>query len=165
MFFGSLGPMAGARAMADGASPWTIAGTAGAWASFIALLGVLVRQWVPLRQLKVAADEKLRDDLAERVRALEEKADQERQDHAAALERTHANYLAEIAQLRHRLNNVTQCFDALLLLIEQAPEKADAAAQKVKAMRAAQIQAEAKEKGTYQAARVQAASGTKADQA
>ncbi|MDN4633858.1 hypothetical protein [Sphingomonas sp. PvP056] len=55
---------------------------------------------------------------------------------------------AERAIDRHRINNVTQCLDALILLIEQDPAKASEAATRIKAMRADQMKAEALEKGT-----------------
>lgn len=124
---------------------WT---AAGAWASFLALLGLLVRQWVPLKRLKKEADEKFRDDLAERVSSLEAKLDEKEKSHAA-----------ELAIMRHRLNNVTQCLDALLLLIEAAPEKASEAAEKIKRMRGEQMVAEAAEKGAVHAAKITAGKG------
>jgi chromosome segregation ATPase len=53
---------------------------------------------------------------------------------------------------RHRLNNITQCFDALVMLLETNPERASEAVAKVKAMRAEQMKAEAAEKGALHAA-------------
>ena len=40
-------------------------------ASFITLLGILIKQLGPWRKIKVGADEKLRDDLLHRVETLE----------------------------------------------------------------------------------------------
>lgn len=124
---------------------WT---AAGAWASFAALLGLLgvvVRQYVPLRKTNLDADQKLREDLLQRVEKLE-----------AQLERQQVRHSAERALDRHRLNNVTQCFDALLLLIETAPEKAAEAVVKIKEMRKAQLIAEAEEKAIIRAADIAA---------
>lgn len=59
---------------------------------------------------------------------------------------------AERAVDRHRLNNVTQCLDALLMLLEVAPDKAADHVSKIKAMRADQMKAEALEKGAIAAA-------------
>jgi len=55
---------------------------------------------------------------------------------------------------RHKLNNVTQCLEALLLMIELDPERAKEAAAKVKAMRADQQVAEAAESGAIHAAAI-----------
>lgn len=61
---------------------------------------------------------------------------------------------AERAVDRHRLNNVTQCLDALLMLLEVAPEKAADHVAKIKAMRSSQMQAEAAEKGAIHGASI-----------
>ncbi len=122
---------------------WT---AAGAWASFFLLLGVIVRQLGPWRKIKIGADEKLRDELSERVTLLEQR-----------LERREAEHASEIAIMRHRLNNMTGCFDALLMLIETAPDKAMEAVEKIKEMRARQILAEAQEKAIVAGAKIQAA--------
>lgn len=58
---------------------------------------------------------------------------------------------------RHRINNLTQCLDALLMLIEQDPSKAAEAAKRIKDMRVAQMAAEAAEKGAVASAKVQGA--------
>lgn len=59
---------------------------------------------------------------------------------------------AERAVDRHRLNNVTQCLDALLMLLEVAPDKAADHVAKIKQMRASQMTAEAAEKGAIHGA-------------
>lgn len=48
---------------------------------------------------------------------------------------------------RHRINNLTQCLDALLMLLEIAPDKASEHVARIKEMRAQQAIAEAAEKG------------------
>lgn len=121
-----------------------IVGATGAWGAFVTLLAIFVRQWVPLRRIRVDAEQKFRDDLAERVTSLESK-----------LEKKDADHMAEMAIMRHRLNNVTACLDALLLLIEQDPAKASEAAEKIRRMRAGQLTAEATERGAVSAAKIE----------
>lgn len=121
---------------------WT---AAGAWAAAAMLLGIIVRQVNPWRKIRIEADEKLREDLLGRVDALEK---------TLARERVHRD--AERALDRHRLNNVTQCLDALLMLLEAAPEKSADAVRKIKEMRAVQLKAEAVEKSAIHAAEIAA---------
>lgn len=115
---------------------------AGLAAAFV-FLGVLVRQFVPWRKVRLDADMQLRSDLLERVTKLEKQLEQERIRHDA-----------ERRADRHQLNNVTTCFDALLLLIEMEPSRAKEAVQKVKEMRSAQMIAEAQERATIMAAQI-----------
>lgn len=111
----------------------------------ISLLGILVRQIVPWQKQKDDAEAHLRNDLLRRVEKLERTLDRERLRHNA-----------ERALDRHRLNNVTQCFDAMLLLIEMNPDKASEVVQKIKDMRATQMLAEAEEKAKIRAAEIAA---------
>lgn len=134
---------------------WT---AAGAWASFLALVGLLVRQWVPLKKLKKEADEKFRDDLAARVASLEAKLEKKDADHAAALATQRAEYESEVKIFRHRLNNISACFDALLMLIKTDPARAAEWGKQIEEMRANQLVAEAAEKGAVSAARIKGAS-------
>lgn len=126
---------------------WT---AAGAWATFLALLGVIVRQVGPWRKQRDDAEDKLRTDLLKRVENLEKTI--EHKDRLGEQER--ARHEAERALDRHRLNNVTQCLDALLMLLEQAPERATEAVARIKEMRGKQIVAEAAEKATIRAAEI-----------
>lgn len=71
-----------------------------------------------------------------------------------ALEQKDKVHEAERAVDRHRINNLSQCLDALLLLIEQDPAKAAQAAAKIRAMRAEQLEREAKEKAAIRAAAI-----------
>lgn len=64
---------------------------------------------------------------------------------------------AERSVDRHRLNNVTACLDALLLLLETAPDKAAQHVARIKAMREAQMRAEAAEKGAIHAQSIERA--------
>jgi hypothetical protein len=95
---------------------------------------------------QVSADEQtLRADLLRRVERLEQTLDRERLRHNA-----------ERALDRHRLNNITQCFDAMLMLIETTPERASEIVTKIKEMRAVQMKAEAQEKAIIRAAEIEA---------
>ena len=123
---------------------WT---AAGAWGAFLALLGIIVRQVGPWRKQSIDAEKNFRDDLLKRVEKLESHLEFERARHNAI----------EAAN-RHRLNNVNACLDALLLLIEQSPDKASEAAAKVRQMRADQMKAEAEEKAIIHAAQIEARS-------
>jgi hypothetical protein len=112
---------------------WTTA--VGAWTAALALIGIIVRQIGPWRKQSMDAEKVFRDGLVLRVQKLEHdiKFQQIRHD-------------AEMAVARHRLNNVTQCFDALMLLLKAAPEKAAEAIVHIERMRKDQLAAEAIEK-------------------
>jgi hypothetical protein len=128
---------------------WT---AAGAWGSFLALMAIIIRQIGPWRKQSIDAEQRLRDDLLRRVEKLERERD-----------RTEARHNAERALDRHKLNNVTQCLDALLLLLEAAPEKAAEIVGKIKDMRARQVEAEALEKAAIHAAAMADADEREAD--
>lgn len=76
----------------------------------------------------------------------------ERAQEMENMRRSIAKLEAERANDRHRINNLSQCLDALLLMIEMDPTKAAEAAARIKAMRAAQMAAEAVEKGAIHSA-------------
>lgn len=119
---------------------WT---AAGAWGSFLLLLGVIVRQVGPWRKLSIDANEKLRDDLLRRVEKLERE-----------LDRKETRHRAERALDRHKFANISQCFDALMMMLEATPEKAADIVKRVKEMRARQLEAEALEKAAIHAAEI-----------
>lgn len=102
-----------------------------------------IKQWGPWRKIKVDADEAFRVALSERVTSLER-----------LNARQAARHEAERAHDRHRLNNVTQCFDMLLMLIKTNPDKAGEVVEMVEAMRARQLIAEAEEKAVIRAAEI-----------
>lgn len=120
-------------------------GTAGIWLAALTLLGIFVRQLVPWRKAAFESEASFRNDLVRRVGKLER-----------MLERERARHTAERALDRHRLNNVTACFDALLLLIETSPDRATEIVGRIKKMRADQQVAEAKEKAIIRAAEMEA---------
>lgn len=111
---------------------WT---AAGAWASFIALVGIIIRQVGPWRKQSIDAEQTFRSDLIRRVEKLERR-----------LERQRVRHEAERAVDRHRINNLQQCFDATMLMLKAAPEKAAETIVHIEQMRAEQIKAEAIEK-------------------
>lgn len=124
----------------------------------VALLNVMVgggigAAWIrsrpKMRELEKSAEERLRDDLINRVEKLERKLDEERTQHEAV-----------VTLLRHRLNNSDQCIDALLMLLEAAPDRVPEAVSKIKEMRARQRTDEAIEKGAYLGAKTAAAGAT-----
>lgn len=96
--------------------------------------------------------------LSERAKEMQEM--RERMEKLEAMldlkERQHE---AERSVDRHRINNLSQCLDALLLLIEQDPTRAAEAAAKIRAMRAEQLEREAKERAVIQAAAIERAGG------
>jgi hypothetical protein len=119
---------------------WT---AAGAWGAFLALLGIIVRQVGPWRKLSIDADQRLRDDLLRRVEKLERE-----------LDRKEIRHQAERAADRHKLNNIGQCFDAMIIMLEAAPEKVSEIVVRIKEMRARQLEAEAMEKAVIHAASI-----------
>lgn len=60
----------------------------------------------------------------------------------------------ELTLFRHRLNNVTQCLDALIMLIKAAPDQAAKHIELIEAMREEQRKEESLEKGAAIGARV-----------
>lgn len=104
------------------------------------LLVTLVRTRPALKKI---ANEREANLLQERAQAMEAMS--------ARMEKLEA----ERAVDRHRLNHVTQCFDALMLLLEMAPERATEHVARIKEMRAAQMMAEAAEKGAILGTRIE----------
>lgn len=124
---------------------WT---SAGAWASFLALCGIIARQVGPWRRISVDAEKEFRDGLIARVSKLERD-----------LEIQRARHDAEIALARHRLNNVTQCFDAVMMMLKSAPDKVTEIIVHIEQMRAEQLKAEALEKAAIHEAVMGAVGG------
>lgn len=75
----------------------------------------------------------------------------------AKIEQQSVAHEAEVKILRHQLNNVNSCLDAILLLIEAAPERASEHVAKIRAMRAEQTEAERAEKNAIASAKIVAA--------
>lgn len=107
---------------------WT---AAGAWASFFALMGLIVRQWVPLKKARIGELESVIqtqttqiEKLTNRIEKLEQKLDDQRTDHEAQLAFERANHKAELGLQRHATRNAKQILYGILDLIEAAPDKA-----------------------------------------
>lgn len=128
----------------------------GLWTSIIAVLGTLItggglgvgfKAWLQHRRgMRKDSDDvamSLVATLKARVEALEAESKRERElcD-------------ARIAVLRHRLNNLSSDFDALLLLIEMSPERAREFVARIKEQRARHEQAEAAEKAGFHVAAI-----------
>ncbi|MEJ7933476.1 hypothetical protein WG907_04290 [Sphingobium sp. AN558] len=130
-----------------------MAGLSATWFAVLGLIGTLIggaglggmlKTWLDhVRGRRKDTDEvalTLVNQLQTRVTSLEDSSDRERKlcD-------------AQLAVQRHRINNLSGNFDALLLLIEMAPDKASEMVAKIKERRSAQEQAEAVEKATLAA--------------
>lgn len=101
---------------------------------------------------KIAADREA-NLLSERAKEMQDM--RERIDKLEAmLTQKDKQHEAERAADRHRINNLSQCLDALLLLIEQDPAKAAEAASRVRGMRADQLQRENAERAAIRAAAI-----------
>lgn len=99
-------------------------------------------------QMILAARGEDMEAMRDRIEKLEARAEQKDAEHEA-----------EIRVMRHRLNNVTSCLDALLLLLKTSPDKAAEHVGLITEMRERQMAAEAAEKGAIAGARVAAATG------
>lgn len=123
---------------------------AGVVVAALSLLGLLIRQIGPWKKQTTDAEASFRAELLSREALLTRRVDW--------LERTITRerriHSAERALDRHRLNNITQCFDSLLLLIEMNPDRATEIVGKIKEMRATQMLAEAEEKAAIRAAEI-----------
>ncbi|WP_068093365.1 hypothetical protein [Novosphingobium rosa] len=117
------------------------------WAALFAAIGGAAGAWfkqrVPLKKVEMEAEERFQAILLQRVEGVE-----------ADMKRERAKHEAERALDRHKIRNLTQCLDALLMILETAPEKAVEVVAKVRAMRDAQIKAEAIEAAQIHAAEI-----------
>lgn len=127
------------------------------WGVLIILVTAMVRLWPAMTKLSTEREKTLlaarADDNAELRQRVE--------DLEMRLEADRARHEAQRRIDRHQINNLTQCLDALLLLLEVAPEKAAEHVAKIKAMRERQAANETVEKSTVQAANIAAANGGK----
>jgi len=141
---------------------WT---AAGAWASFFALVGLIVRQWVPMRKLRIDEFQRLIDAqtaeiarLTGRVDSLEQKMEDQRASYEAQLKVERANHEAELGLQRHATRNAKQILLGTLDLIEAAPENASSHAAKMRE-RMKELEAiEAAETASIRGAKIIAAS-------
>lgn len=125
------------------------------WGVLALLVTAMVRLWPAMTKLSGEREKSLLDarahdneELRQRVTDLEARLDKDRVQHEA-----------ERKIDRHRINNLTQCLEALLLLLEVAPEKASEHVAKIKEMRERQAANETVEKSAVQAAAITATGG------
>lgn len=147
---------ASALSTLHGISIGSIITGAGVWTAVATLIGIVLRSRVPMRKLKIDADGQLLSTTIERLTKVEGALEQQRASYEGKIEQERNAHAAEMAIMRHRMNNLDQCLTMLLMLIEQDPEKAREAARRVREMRSAQEAAEAAEKGAIHAARISA---------
>lgn len=114
---------------------WT---AAGAWGTFLALLGLIIRQVGPWRKQTTDATDKLIDQLTARLDKVEKQLADERRVHYIETRRLEARYTAQRALDRHKFANSEQCLDSLLRILELSPEKASEAAKRAREQRADQ---------------------------
>jgi hypothetical protein len=154
-----------------GAGVWT-----GVAIAIVTLLGIMWKQRYPMKKLATAGDEKFRADLMlqlkeqdadtmAKVTRLEVRLDdqrklydEQRKLYETRLEFERVGHQNEVKLMRHRMNNIDQCFTMLLALIESNPEKAQEAARRVREMREKQEASEVLEKATIAAAAAVASS-------
>jgi chromosome segregation ATPase len=135
---------------------WT---AAGAWASFFALFGLIVRQWVPLKkqrldELRSVIDAQTQEITRQsaRIDSLEKKIDEQRERYEALLayerERSEAalaferaSHDAELGIQRHAARNAKQALRSFVDLMEVAPERFAVHADKIR-QRMAEMDAE-----------------------
>lgn len=125
-------------------------GPAGIWAGFLVLAATIIRVAPSMFQTKTAADGSLRGDLLAQIKQLNERHDKLEADRVTDRERCDA----EIQVLRHRLNNETMSLDALLMLMEAAPERLRENIAKIKELRAERARTIALEQGALAGAKV-----------
>jgi hypothetical protein len=131
---------------------WT---AAGAWASFLALLGIIARQVGPWRKISIDAETVFRDGLVERVQRLEDTLERERAQRDADREALRARHEAERSLDRHKIKNLQQCFDAMMMGLKATPDRVSAVIEHIERLRAEQLKAEAIESATIHAAAIQ----------
>ena len=147
----------GVLATLHGVSIGSIITGAGVWTAVATLVGIVLRSRVPMRKMKIEADEQLLATTIERLTKVEAALESQRVSYETRIEAERAQHAADLAVMRHRTNNLDQCLTMLLMLIEQDPDKAREAAAKVRAMREKQELAEAAEKGAQAGAKIAAA--------
>lgn len=124
---------------------WTSFFTGISGASLLGILALVIRQIGPWRKQRDEAEEKLRTALTKRVRVLEKK-----------IELKDAKHEAERTLDRHKIRNLVQCLDAVLLVLEKAPDKTPEVVAEIRAMRERQIAEEMAEAATIRAAEIAA---------
>lgn len=125
---------------------WTSLFTGISGAGILGLVGLLIRNIGPWRKQRDEAEEKFRNALSKRLAKVEKQLEVER-----------ARREAERTMERHKIRNLTQCLDAVLLVLEKAPDKTQEVIAEIRLMRDRQMREEAIESATLRAADVAAA--------
>ena len=97
----------------------------------VAAILTLIKGWPALKKVQSESDASLRDTLLQRIATLETTVTRLESELRSERDR----HAAEMALILNRLNNETQSLDALLLLIEAAPEKVPDNIGRIKEMR------------------------------
>lgn len=108
----------------------------------------IIKSWPAIKKIGADREANLLTERAEEMDKLRERIEKLE----SASERKDKQHEAERAADRHRINNLSQCLDALLLLIEQDPSKAAEAASAIRRMRAEQLERENAEKAAIRVA-------------
>lgn len=122
--------------------------TSGVWTAVALVLVALIRGWPQLKKIQAEADGDIQAKLLGRITQLETQLNA-MELHIEAERQRHAK---EIQIIRHRLNNETASLDALLLLLEVAPDKLTDNIALIKQMRESRANALALEQGAALAA-------------
>ena len=134
-----MAPIARVMASSFERAPW-------GWALTVAVVSAIIKGWPAIRDAATRARTAIGDRRLSRIEKLE-----------AKIEHQSVSHEAEVKILRHQLANVNSCLDAILLLIEAAPERASEHVARIREMRAEQTRAEVAEKTAIQSAKIMAA--------
>lgn len=130
--------------------PASTLGTAGVWGLLLVIVVALVKVWPVLKKLKTDEDASLRETLLGRVESLEARLYTMTAQHAAERE-LHA---AELALVRHRMNNESASMDALVGMLETNPNIPPDTIKRITDSRAAAAAAFANEMNAITTARI-----------
>ncbi len=119
--------------------------SASIWGVVIGLIFASLFKALPeMRKVKATSDDAVRDDLMQRVVALELRIEQlEDKNH-----RQREAHAREMSHIQLKLNNESGLFDMLLMLLEAQPEKADLHASRIKEIRETRARNAATEVGS-----------------
>lgn len=113
------------------------------WTAIATVFVAYIRGRPQMKRIEVEADGSLRTDLLARIDHLEKQLSAME----VQMEAERTRHTTEVQIIRHRLNNETASLDALLLLLEVAPDKLTDNITLIKEMRATRANAVALEQG------------------
>lgn len=132
---------------------WT---AAGAWATFLAILSVIIRQVGPWRKQTSEASDRLIHQLSVRLDKVEKQLATERRLHFIEIRRLEARGAMQRSLDRHKFGNREMCLDSLLRILELSPDKAPEAAKLARQQIAEQRKGEQLESATIHNAEIAA---------